>query len=104
MTPLRQRMTDAMLQRGFTASTQANYVKAIYGMAKYYRRDPGVYSASDVQAHFAAHGQGEPGVWFAMIGRKFLGIQTVISGKPRFLRTVYGAILRPMRLERLSVK
>jgi hypothetical protein len=44
MTPLRQRMTDAMLQRGFAACTQANYVKAIYGMAKYYRRDPGGYT------------------------------------------------------------
>ena len=51
MTPLRQRMDDAMLQRGFAASTRANYVKAIYGMAKYYRRDPAQYSASDVQAY-----------------------------------------------------
>ena len=38
-----------------------------------------------------------------MMGRKFLGIQTVISGKTRFFRTVYGAILGFMRLERLSV-
>ena len=37
------------------------------------------------------------------MGRKFLGIQTVISGKTRFFRTVYGAILGFMRLERLSV-
>ena len=51
MTPLRQRMADAMLQRGFAASTRANYVKAIYGMAKYYRRDPAGYSANEVQAY-----------------------------------------------------
>ena len=51
MTPLRQRMADAMLQRGFAASTRENYVKAIYGMAKYYRRDPAGYSASEVQAY-----------------------------------------------------
>ena len=38
-----------------------------------------------------------------MMGRKFLGIQTVISGKTRLFRTVYGAILGFMRLERLSV-
>jgi len=38
-----------------------------------------------------------------MMGRKFLGIQTVISGKTRFFRTVYGAILGFMQLERLSV-
>jgi hypothetical protein len=35
MSPLHQRMADAMLQRGYATSTQANYVKAIYGMAKY---------------------------------------------------------------------
>ena len=51
MTPLRQRMDDAMLQRGFAASTRANYVKAIRSMAKYYRRDPAQYSASEVQAY-----------------------------------------------------
>lgn len=51
MTPLRQRMTDAMLQRGYATSTQANYVKAIYGMAKYYRRDPAQYNAAEVQAY-----------------------------------------------------
>lgn len=28
MTPLRQSMEDAMLQRGFAANTRANYVKA----------------------------------------------------------------------------
>jgi hypothetical protein len=43
-------MADAMLQRGFAASTRRNYVRAIYDMAKYYRRDPAEYSASDVQS------------------------------------------------------
>lgn len=51
MTPLRQRMTDAMLVRGYATSTQENYVKAIYGMAKYYRRDPAEYTAAEVQAY-----------------------------------------------------
>ena len=51
MTPLRQRMADAMLQRGFSASTRRNYVRAIYCMAKYYRRDPAQYSASEVQGY-----------------------------------------------------
>lgn len=51
MTPLRQRMTDAMLQRGYATSTQANYVKAIHGMTKYYRRDPAQYNAAEVQAY-----------------------------------------------------
>jgi len=38
-----------------------------------------------------------------MMGRRFLGIQTVISGKTRSIRTVWGAILGLMRLEVLSV-
>ena len=48
MTPLLQRMADAMLQQGFASSTRRNYVRAMYDMAKYYRRDPAEYSASDV--------------------------------------------------------
>lgn len=51
MTPLRQRMADAMLQRGFAAHTQDCYISAIYQMAKHYRRDPAGYSAAEVQAY-----------------------------------------------------
>ncbi len=51
MTPLRQRMIDAMVQRGFAARTQESYAGAIYGMAKHYRRDPATYSAQEVQAY-----------------------------------------------------
>lgn len=51
MTPLRQSMLDAMLQRGFAKRTQESYVEAIYRMAKYYRRDPSTYSAEEVQAY-----------------------------------------------------
>lgn len=51
MTPLRQSMLDAMLQRGFAKRTQQSYVEAIYRMAKYYRRDPATYSAEEVQAY-----------------------------------------------------
>ena len=51
MTPLRQRMQDAMVQRGFALRTQESYVEAIARMAKHYRRDPATYSAEDVQAY-----------------------------------------------------
>lgn len=51
MTPLRQRMTDAMLQRGLSPRTRESYVGAIYGMAKHYRRDPAEYSAQEVEAY-----------------------------------------------------
>lgn len=51
MTELRQRMLDAMVQRGFAPRTQEAYVRAIRRMAKYYRRDPAQYSAEEVQAY-----------------------------------------------------
>ena len=51
MTELRQRMLDAMVQRGFSQSTQTTYVGAIRRMAKYYRRDPATYTVQEVQAY-----------------------------------------------------
>ena len=51
MSPLRQRMQEAMVQRGFALRTQTSYLAAIYRMAKYYRRDPAQYSAQEVQAY-----------------------------------------------------
>ena len=51
MTPLRHRMIDAMVQRGFAPRTQESYVDAIARMAKYYRRDPATYAAADVEAY-----------------------------------------------------
>ena len=51
MTELRQRMLDAMVQRGFAPRTQESYVLAIRRMAKYYRRDPATYTPEDVQAY-----------------------------------------------------
>ena len=51
MTPLRQRMHDAMVQRGFAMRTQESYIDAIARMAKHYRRDPSTYSAQEVQAY-----------------------------------------------------
>jgi len=43
------------------------------------------------------------GAWFAMMRRRFLGIQTVISAETRFLRMVWGVLLGLMRLKCLSV-
>lgn len=51
MTELRQRMLDAMVQRGFALRTQEAYVRAIRRMAKYYRRDPSLYTPQEVQAY-----------------------------------------------------
>jgi integrase/recombinase XerD len=51
MTELRQRMLDAMVQRGFAVRTQDSYVRAIRRMACYFRRDPALYTPQDVQAY-----------------------------------------------------
>ena len=51
MTPLRQRMIDAMVLRGFSPRTQESYADAIYGMAKHYRRDPALYTSQEVEAY-----------------------------------------------------
>jgi hypothetical protein len=51
MTELRQRMLDAMVQRGFALRTQESYVQAIRRMDKYYRRDPATYTPEEVQAY-----------------------------------------------------
>ena len=60
MTELRQRMIDAMVQRGFAARTQETYIRAIRRMAKHYRRDPALYTPQEVQAyllHMVKHEQ-----------------------------------------------
>lgn len=51
MSELRQRMLDAMVQRGFAQRTQETYIQAIVRMVKYYRRDPASYTAQEVQAY-----------------------------------------------------
>ena len=51
MTRFRQRMLDAMVQRGFALRTQESYVEAVARMAKYYRRDPATLAADEVQAY-----------------------------------------------------
>jgi Phage integrase, N-terminal SAM-like domain len=51
MTKLRQRMIDAMVQRGFAVRTQQCYVRAIRRMAKHYRRDPALYTQQEVQGY-----------------------------------------------------
>lgn len=51
MTPLRRRMIDAMIQRGFAQRTQESYVEAIVRMSRHYGRDPATYTSADVEAY-----------------------------------------------------
>lgn len=51
MTPLRQRMLDALQVRGMAQRTQSAYIDAVARMAHHYGRSPEVLSADDVQAY-----------------------------------------------------
>ena len=49
MTPLRQRMLDALILRGMASRTQQAYTDAVSLLARHYRRSPDTLSAEQVQ-------------------------------------------------------
>ena len=49
MTPLRQRMLDALILRGMAQRTQAAYIDAVARLARYHHRSPDTLSAEEVQ-------------------------------------------------------
>ena len=51
MTPLRQRMIDAMVLRGMAARTQQAYVSAVAALARHYRCSPEQLDGAQVQAY-----------------------------------------------------
>ena len=51
MTPLRQRMIDAMQLRGLAARTQQAYVAAVAGLARHYHCSPEQLNSEQVQAY-----------------------------------------------------
>lgn len=51
MTPLRQRMIDAMQVRGLALRTQQAYVSAVVGLARYWRCSPEQLSGAQVQQY-----------------------------------------------------
>jgi integrase/recombinase XerD len=54
MTPLRQRMIDALVLRGMALRTQESYIDAVARLARHYKRSPDALSAEQVQ-HFLLH-------------------------------------------------
>jgi len=52
MTPLRQRMLDAMTVRGLAERTQECYAEAVSRMARHYHRSPDLLSPAEVEAYF----------------------------------------------------
>ena len=51
MTPLRQRMLDALVLRGMAARTQDSYLEAVSRLARHYARSPEWLSADEVQQY-----------------------------------------------------
>ena len=52
MTPLRQKMIDAMQVRGFSVRTHRSYRSAVADLARYYHRSPDQLSGDELQAFF----------------------------------------------------
>lgn len=52
MTPLRQKMIDAMLVRGFSDRTQQSYLDAVNQLAKYYHCSPELLVTQQIQDYF----------------------------------------------------
>ena len=68
MTRLRKRMIDDMIAAGLSANTQATYIQALRGLAKYYHRSPDELAESEVRSYLlhlrdergVAHGTFQP--------------------------------------------
>ena len=52
MTPLRQRMTEDMQLRGFSARTQEAYTHAVRQLAGYFHKPPDRLSEEDLRQYF----------------------------------------------------
>ena len=51
MTPLRQRMRDALVLHGLAARTQETYIDAVARLARHYRRSPDTLSGDEIAAY-----------------------------------------------------
>ncbi len=51
MTPLRQRMIDALVLHGKAARTQQSYIAAVAQLARHYRRSPDTLSGCEIEAY-----------------------------------------------------
>ena len=51
MTPLRQRMLDALVLRGMALRTQESYIDDVVRLARHYRRSPETLTADEVQSY-----------------------------------------------------
>ena len=52
MSPLQQKLIDAMLLRGFSQKTQKSYIAAVKDLAAYYHCSPDKLTQAQIQAYF----------------------------------------------------
>jgi len=52
MPPLRQKMIDEMLLRGFAERTQSSYLSSVIFLAKYYHQPPDTLNSEQIQTYF----------------------------------------------------
>ncbi len=82
MTPLRRRMIDAMLLRGFAPRTQEAYCDAVVALAKHYHRSPETLGAEQLQSYL-----------LYLITEKKLAYASVNQAACAF-RFMFGTVLR----------
>ena len=82
MTPLRQRMMDAMVLRGFAARTQEAYCAAVGALARHYRRSPEKLGGEQLQRYL-----------LHLITEKKLAYASVNQASCAF-RFLFGTVLR----------
>ena len=92
VSPLRRRMLEDMELRGFSAKTQASYVRAVQGLARFHNRSPEALSDEDIRRYFVhlkcERKLARPTVTIALCGIKFLYESTLrrdftLTGVPR---------------------
>src|SRR5919109_1121906 len=52
MTPLRSRFIEDMQLQGYSPTTQSSYVNAVRGLARFYRKCPGLVSEEELRRYF----------------------------------------------------
>jgi site-specific recombinase XerD len=52
MTPLRKKMTDTLVLKGYSPRTQESYLYAITNLAKHYRRSPDELDVGEIERYF----------------------------------------------------
>ena len=101
VSPLRRRMLENMQLRGFAVKTQSSYVRAVEGLARYYKRSPDTLSNEEIRRYFV-HLTCERKLARATVTIALCGIKFLYEGTLQRDFSVTG-VPRPKREKRLPV-